>query len=239
MMMALLTYGTLLTCGIEGFAQNGQQNWVTTSYINESVSIFDNNGQPFRNPEDDVSGSSFFLADWKYGRIRLHDSTGYDHIRIRLNLQTQEVHFLNKNNTEMALPKGFVIGIILQDSQAVGGPAAYTFQAGFPSIDNQDRNNFYRVLADGRLELLESIRKVIVTNKNAMSGEEKKEINEYTDYYLFSAGALKKMKKDKAFLLTAMDDKKDKVAAYAADNKLNFKSIDDIGQIIRYYNALP
>jgi hypothetical protein len=229
----------LLLGSANSFAQAGQQNWATASGINEALSIFDKDGRPFTNPDEDVSGTPFFLPEWKYGALRLHDSVGYDHVRMRLNLQTQQVHFLNKNNLEMALPKGFIIGLILRDSSASGGPSAYTFQCGFPPIDNQDRNNFYRVLVSGRLALLESIRKVMSTEKNELSGEEKKNIRDYTDYYIFSDGVMKRMKKDKASVLALMVDKKDKVEAYATSGKLNFKSIDDIGQIIAYYNGLP
>jgi hypothetical protein len=229
----------LLLTGFKGLTQNGQQNWLTNSYINESVSVFDNNGQPFVNSEADVSGSSYFLADWKYGRLRLVDSSGYDHIRIRLNLQTQEVHFLNKKNVEMVLPKGFIREVILLDSSSPGDPLMYTFKCGFPAIDNQDGSNLYQVLAGGRLELLRSTRKIVSMEKNSISGEETKEISEYTDYYLFSGGTMKKLKKDRAFILGSVGDKKDKVDAYAVAGKLNFKSIDDIGRIITYYNGLP
>jgi hypothetical protein len=230
----------LLTGGV-GFAQNGtgQQNWLKSNNFDESISVFDKDGRPFVNTEDDVSGSSFFLPEWKYGRLRLADSIGYDHIRLRLNLQTQVVHFLGKNNVEMVLPKGFVREVVLIDSTAPDSPSTYIFRDGFPAIDNQDGSNFYQVLTGGRLKLLRSTRKIVSMEKNSISGEERKEIREYTDYYLFSGGMMKKLKKDRAFILGSVGDKKDKVEAYAAAGKLNFKSIDDIGRIITYYNGLP
>jgi hypothetical protein len=239
MRIAITISIVLLLGSASGFAQAGQQNWATASGINETMSIFDKDGRPFTNPAEDVSGTPFFLPEWKYGSLRLHDSVGYDHVRMRLNLQTQQVHFLNKNNLEMVLPKGFIMALVLRDSAAKGGPSAYTFRCGFPPVDNQDRNNFYRILADGRLTLIESLRKVASVEKNELSGEEKKNIRDYNDYYIFSDGVMKRIKKDKASVLALMADKKDKVEAYATSGKLNFKSIDDIGQIIAYYNGLP
>jgi hypothetical protein len=240
-MRILVTILTVLLLeNANSFAQAGVQNWATASGINDAISIFDKDGQPFTNPStEEVSGSPFFLADWKYGALRLHDSAAYANIRLRLNLVTQEVHFLNKNNVEMSLPKGFIIALVLRDSATGGVLSTYTFRCGFPPIDNQDRNNFYRILADGKLTLIESVRKVVSVEKNELSGEEKKNIRDYTDYYLFSDGVMKRMKKDKASVLALLADKKDKVEAWATSGKLNFKSIDDIGRIIAYYNGLP
>jgi hypothetical protein len=240
----VMTALTLFSLG--GFAQTqtGQQSWLTSSYLNESVSVFDKDGQPFHNTDAEYSGSVFFLAEWKFGRIRMRDNSGWDHIRLRLNLQAQEVHFLNRSNVEMALPKGLIREVVLLDSAAPDSAVTYTFQTGFPDIDNQDEASFYRVLVSGGLDsselgLVQSIRKVVSLDKNAISGEEKKEVREYTDYYLVRNGRLKRIKKDKTFILSSMGDKKDKVSVYIADKKLNFKSIEDIGQIIRYYNGLP
>lgn len=231
----------LVLGSIKGIAQtgSGQQNWLQANNFSESVSVFDKDGRPFVNSEEDVSGSSYFLPEWKYGQLRLTNGTGYDHIRLRLDLHTQEVHFMGKNGVEMVLPKGFIRELVLIDSSTPDSPSIYTFRDGFPAIDNQDGSNFYQVLVGGRLDLLRSTRKIVSMEKNSISGEETKEIREYTDYYLFSDGMMKKLKRDKAFILGAVGDKKDKVDAFAAAGKLNFKSIDDIGRIINYYNGLP
>jgi hypothetical protein len=243
--LSILMTALTLYC-VSGFAQTqtGQQNWLTNSYVNESVSVFDKDGQPFHNSDAEYSGSVFFLTEWKYGRIRMKDNSGWDHIRVRLNLQAQEVHFLNRSNVEMALPKGLIREVVLLDSAAPDSMVTYTFQTGFPDIDNQDEASFYRVLVSGGLDsgelgLVQSIRKVVALDKNAISGEEKKEVREYCDYYLVRNGRLKRMKKDKGFILSSMEDKKDTMSVYIAEKKLNFKSIDDIGQIIRHYDGLP
>jgi hypothetical protein len=203
------------------------------------IVVFDNNGKTFSDPPSDIAGSPFLLQEWQLGSITLQSNKRYDSIRVRLNLQTQQVHFLNQNNVEMVLPKSFVTELVLRDSAAEGGPLTYTFQSGFPAIDNQSKDNFYRVLISGRLALLESIRKLIFKEKNQATEEESKEFRDYTEYYLYSDGILKRLKKDKDFILSLMADKKDQVQAYAQSKKLNFRSIDNIGQIVAYYDALP
>jgi len=222
------------------FFLRAQSNFNLEGGTNGSrIVVFDNNGKIFSDPPSNIAGNPFLLQDWRSGSLILQGNKRYDSIRVRLNLQTQQVHFLNQNNVEMVLPKSFVVGLILIDSAAEGGPLTYTFQSGFPAIDNQSKDNFYRVLISGRLDLLESIRKVIVTEKNQMTEEESKEFRDYTEYYLYSDGIFKRLKKDKDFILSLMGDRKNQVEAYAQSRKLNFRSIDNIGQIVAYYDALP
>lgn len=228
----------LLTSPI--FVASAQAGFNTEGGTNGSrIVVFDNNGKIFSDPPSDVAGSPFLLQDWRPGSVILQGNKRYDSIRVRLNLQTQQVHFLNLNNVEMVLPKSFVAELVLRDSAAEGGPLTYTFQSGFPAIDNQTKDNFYRVLVSGKLDLLESIRKLIFKETNQATEEVTKEFRDYTEYYLYSDGVLKHVKKDKDFILSVMADRKDQVEAYAQSKKLNFKSIDNIGQIVAYYNALP
>jgi hypothetical protein len=163
---------------------------------------------------------------------------GYSNIRLRLDLLSQEVHFQNHDKVEMVLPKGLIREVVLKDSASRGAPHDYLFRCGFTPVDNQDRNNFYRVLASGKITLLESERKVIATDRNDLAGEVKKEIREYDDYYFYQNGTMQRWKKDKALLLELVADQRDKVDAFVAANSTNFKSIEDIGRLITYYNGL-
>jgi hypothetical protein len=239
--MPILLIFILPFSGPDAFSQAGQQNQITFSAaggFQTNLEVFDKNGQPFANPTEDVSGSPFFLPAWTSGMIRLRDSTGYTNIQLRLNLLSQEVHYQDRNKVEMALPKGFILEVVLKDSASPHGPQLYTFRCGYPPVDNQDQNNLYRVLASGKLTLLESVRKVVVTQKNEVSGEMQKEFHEYDDYYIYQNGAVHRLKRDKASILSLMADQQDKVSAFVESNKTSFKSIEDIGRLIVYYNEL-
>ena len=49
---------------------------------------------------------------------------------------------------------------------------------------------------------------------------------------------MKRIKKDKEYLLNLLADKRKEMEAYAADKKINFKSMDSIKKLIDYYNSL-
>jgi hypothetical protein len=49
---------------------------------------------------------------------------------------------------------------------------------------------------------------------------------------------MKRMKKDKEYLLSLLADKRKEMEAYVAGKKINFKSMDSIKKLIDYYNSL-
>ena len=222
-------------CSIYAIAQNGEQNWLKQNSYDRSVSVFDANGRAFTNRNWDIAGSAFFLDEWKYGSLKLNNNKEYGQLKLRLNLQNNEVHFISTNNVEMAVNKGLIKEITLSDSIKA---ATYTFQCGFPAIDQQDQNSFYLLLADGKIKFIKSIRKIISEDKDLISGEIKKEFITYEDYYFFFLNILQRIRKDRNYMLGIMGDKNDKIENFVKVNKLSYKSVDDIKKIVDYYNSI-
>jgi hypothetical protein len=202
-----------------------------------TFNVFDQSGKAFVNPAPDVGGTPFLANDWKYGTLVLNTSRRYDSVRIRLNLFSQQVHFLNSSNLEVALDKGYVKEIIFPDGKG-GVPGGMHFQNGFPTMDEQDAGNFYQVLVQGKIWLLLSIRKIIAQDKDAMSDEVRREYKTYEDYYAYDSKTMQRIRKDKTFVENLLADRKDKVEAFIAENKFKLRSIDEIRRVIEYYNTL-
>jgi hypothetical protein len=204
--------GLLISGALNGqvFAQDGFVAESTTL----SYNVFDKNGKAFVNPAPDVAGSPFLTDAWKLGSLVINTNRRFDSVKVRLNIYSQEVHFLDKNNNEMALAKGYIRSVVL-----AGG---LRFQDGFPPVDEQDANNFYQVLAEGKITLLLSIRKIIATQKDDMTGDVKKEYRTYQDYYLYDGKTMLRVKKDKALL---------------AGKEIKFKNIDELKKAVDAYNA--
>jgi hypothetical protein len=114
----------------------------------------------------------------------------------------------------------------------------YKFQTGFQLIDKQDQRNFYQVLAEGKCGLVKSITKSISERKNELSGEVAKEFETTENLYLFVKGELKRLKKDRDFVMAELADKQLPVNRFVLDNKINFKNLDQIVKLLNYYNSL-
>jgi hypothetical protein len=210
---------------------------VTRDLTLHNFNIFDADGKLFVNPYIDVAGSPFFLDEWKFGTIVLNDNKKFTDVHLRLNLQTQEVHFLKPDKNELVTPVGLVKEINLFDT-VNNVPVVYIFQRGFPAIDNQNVLNFYQVLGNGKIKFLESLRKVIHQEKNEYAGTIEKEFRQYEDFYFFTDNKIERIKRDKAYVLSFMKDKNDLINDFVKRNKLSFKSTEDIKKIIDYYNSL-
>src|SRR5579863_2859728 len=133
-MKRLLLFGLLLSGGLSGSAQDG---FVAQTGSPLSYNVFDRNGKTFVNPEPDVAGSPFFADDWRLGSVILVDNRKYDNVKLRINLYSGEVHFMDSIRKEMALEKGYVKEIILPGRNGTMTGAA-RFQCGFPAIDGLD-----------------------------------------------------------------------------------------------------
>lgn len=183
----------------------------TTSH---TYDVFDRNGKSFVNPAPEVSGTPFLTDDWRVGAVIVNSNRRFDSVKIRLNLLTQEVHILTNSNNEIALAKGYIKEILW--------PGRNRFQSGFPAVDNQDQDNFYEVLSEGKLWLLHSVRRVITERKDAMSTQVERSYTTFTDDYLYDGKSIQRITKGKAII---------------GGNEIKFKSIDQLKKAIDAYNA--
>jgi len=213
----------------DGFTYKGQT---------PSMEVFKQDGRPFTNPASDIEGTPFFTDEWKFSGVTLNTGKVVANIKTRLNLQSQELHFMDKNNVEMAVPGGLVKNVRFLESPGSDKVVA-EFQSGFPPVDKQDEHSFYQVLSSGKAGLLLFRQKTLVTQKNDLSGEVKKEFTAYESLYLSRNGGLGKIKKDKEDVLNALADKKEIIEAFVNSHRLKYRSMDDIRKIMDYYNSIP
>lgn len=195
----------------------------------------DVHGRPFQNPYEEVTGSPFLLNDWKLASLVTKTKMVLDSVYVRINVYNNEMHYLTRKNEEMVAEKGLIRDIILSDSAS--GNLLF-LKSGFPKIDNQNENNYYQVLSEGRLALLKCTRKIIATNKNDVSGESEKQFITYEDHFIFTKGEMKRLKKDKNFILKYMDDQKAAILSFVNTNSINFKNTNDLVKLFEYYNGL-
>jgi hypothetical protein len=214
---------------------HSQQNNFDQTPAND-IKLFDANGKAFVNPNADIAGSPFFIDGWKYGIITMTNNRSFSKRLLRIDVEKQEIHYLSENNTEMYVGNAYIKQVTFVD-YAQTPTAQYNFQSGFPSIDEQDEKYLYSVICDGKIKMIESIRKRVITDKNDLTGEMSKEYRTYEDYYIYADKAIQRLKKDKTFLLNLMISQKDKIESFVNTNKLSYKLPEDVKKIINYYNS--
>lgn len=201
------------------------------------VFISDVNGRPFESRFDDVSGTPYFDAAYKYGDITLKQGRRFVQVKMKINLVTQETIFVSANGIEGYMEAGMVKEIVYADT-TVDGIRSYRFQTGFPAVDRQTDKHFYQVLVAGRCSLLRSVVKKVMERRNELSGEVAKEFESVENVYLFVNGEMKRYKKDKESLLPLLADKRLEIDRYLAEQKINFKNMDQVVRLLEYYHSL-
>jgi hypothetical protein len=199
--------------------------------------IVDKNGGSFHSYYDGIEGNPFFIESFRPTTIKLVSGLEFKNVTARLDLYKQMIQVkLNGDTLKMILP-GSIAEVIFYDTvQSL--PCVYKFQTGYPEIDNLNRNNFYQVLSDGTVTLLRSSIKKINKIRNEMSGEVSSQFDTYEDHYFYVKYEMKRIKKDKEYILNLLSDKRKELETYITAQKINFKSMDSIKKLIDYYNSL-
>jgi hypothetical protein len=209
----------------------------TTSKWGQQIFLSDVNGQAFVNIYEGINGSVYDQTEYQLAKITLKDGRVYNDVKARINLLEHEVNFIASNGQEGFLGKGMASEIAYVENNA-SVQESKVFQCGFPSIDNQNRISFYQILLNGKASLLKSVYKAIQERNNDMSGERFKEFATYENMYLLKDGTMTRIKKDKSSLLVLFQDKKEAIAKYMDDQKLNLKNEAHLKALVQYYNTL-
>lgn len=234
-------YSKLITAVLFSFTANlltaqtgvGQKigKWDSQIYIS------DVNGRPVSNRYSDVSGYPFVFEHFKAGDIELKNGRKFADVPLKIDIVTHEILFTSSNNEPGVISSDFVQTVSVKDTVA-SVIQNHVYRTGFPSIDNYKSREFCEVLAEGKITLLKSMRKAVDTRKNDLSGEVYKEFVLYEDLYVYQNGEMKRMKKDRDFLLLLMQDQRAKMEEYLKRDKKNLKNPQILAETIRYYNQL-
>jgi len=71
-----------------------------------------------------------------------------------------------------------------------------------------------------------------------MSGEVHKDFVQAEEFYVFSNGEIKKLKKDKGYIQELMKDQEQKINEYLKNKKMNYKNTGMLTDLFNFYNTL-
>ena len=182
------------------------------------------------------NNSPYFNENYRFADILMVKGRKFINVKARIDLFNQTIAFV-ANDIEAMLEPGSVRELSYRDTTE-SGIISYRFRTGYPAIDNKTPNNFYIVLADGKCALLRSVEKRLTQRKNEISGQVFNDYETIENYFLFSKGEMKHLKKDKDFILSELADKQQEVNKFIQDNKLNLRNNDHLVKLLEYYNGL-
>lgn len=184
-----------------------------------------------------VSGSPFFIDEFKYAVIKLKSGRVLNKVRMKIDLVSNQTHIMTSNGMEGQLDAGMVKEISFTDTTS-NGLVFYKFISGLPEVDKNSPNHFYQVLEEGKCSFLKYYWKKVTERKNVFNGETLRDYETYDQYYIYFKNTMKPASKDMDFYLSEFADRLDQVKAFITENNTNFRKEDQVQKLIAYYNAL-
>jgi hypothetical protein len=188
-----------------------------------------------------VQGTPYFLDGWTQGRIDLVNGAKYENVPLKYDARNQNL-VLRRDQT-----RDSIIVFPMQVSQFLlraDDGAVWVFRR-FPlakTNDNDLKDSYFLVLYDGKTSLLKRVTKVFKKadyrdpySTNVRFDSYK---SDYAYFVLKPDNTLVKIKKSKKALFEALNDKGANVEAFAAQEKLEFKTDIDFAKVVKQYDGL-
>jgi len=209
------------------------------SNVGRLINLEDFNGRSLLKKYDpDITGSPFINADWIPAKITLAKGKEIGSLLVKLNIESNQVYFLDSTGKEMIAIDGLIkkidfINYYSKDS------IRYIFKSGYPNIDKQNENYIYQVFTEGKIELLAKKFKYIRTVKNELSGEIIKDfVDGSITLYVYSFDNMQLFQPKIDFVLSLLIDKHEEVNTFINANKINLRKTSDLIKLFSYYNKL-
>lgn len=152
--------------------------------------------------------------------------------KLRLNLQDNRLYYMEANEEmEVATPVKLVSFVVQEGNKNVA-----TFENGFPPVGKLGQDNFYQVLATGKVSLLLDT-KFLQTTRIQVPVGPVTETTKLENYYGSNGSVTVKITKAED-LAELMADKSTEVMDFIQKEKIKPKKQSDLIKVFNYYNGL-
>jgi len=189
--------------------------------------------------DPEVAGSPFINDDWVSAKITLSKGKEIGPLQVKLNIESNELYFLDSAGKEMIAADGLVKKVDCIDYYSKDG-IRYVFKSGYPPMEAQGEHYFYQVYTEGKIELLAKKFKYIRTEKNDLTGDISKNfVDGVVVLYVYAYGVIQPFRSNKNFVASLWEEQKQQeMNKFIAANKINFKNISDLIKLFNYYDSI-
>lgn len=188
-------------------------------------------------PLSRINGSPFYNEDWQLATLIGKSKKESWFCKAKMNLVTNEIHYLDIADNELVLESGIIKKIFLRDNIDTSKIIA-TFQYfnDLPIVPTDKKGLYIQILNEGSYALLK-YNKRYLTSKDSLFGTQKKYLFADDPHYYIShiqkPEPIKKLNTDNilAFLPSSLSYKN-----WIKDNKLDLRREKDAIAFFKYYN---
>lgn len=188
-----------------------------------------------------LKGSAFWKEEWQMATLIDKDSKTIDKVKIRLNLYTNEIHFISKAGKELVVVPGLVRKVVVHKSDESNDVLAVFENEMDQIVENNtqaENSSYVQVMNFGDIQLLKHTRKKIATADSLFGTLKRYYFSEQVMYYMNDkygkTERLKKLNQDNLMDVLPMFSRHKN---WIASNNINFKKEEDVVRFLDYYNA--
>jgi len=223
-------------CSIISLAQKTVDVGKQDVNVTDPNFFFAVNGQPFVNTKfvKVVEGSPYFSDAWMSGIVTTGGGKQYFNLALRLELISNELHFIDSNHSEM-IATGQLKQVKLTDTI---NQKVFTFiHSAFINGENIPRG-WFQLLTDGKhAALFKQYLKDIQESQPYGAATYEQHIVTHERYMVLYKNNFTEIKKTKD-ITEMFADKKAEVQKHISEQKLSAKFDADLIAIVNYYNSL-
>lgn len=186
-----------------------------------------------------LTAKNYFSLSWRTGRIYLFNQQAILDQQIRYDLDNNLIEIKTEDDTKIV--EGFKVRRFewIDDNNE---RSLFVNAAGYQYSIWME--GFYRILAEGKISLLERT-EIKVETDNTTGSEEIERYEKDTEpdelekkLYVAQGNIIRDLGRKKE-ILNHFGEKASKVEAYSKDHGLSFRDQNDLTQIVEFYNSLP
>jgi hypothetical protein len=195
-------------------------------------------GQPFSaNTYSGVKGSPYLIDSFMAAAITLNNGKTYQVDHLRLNLYTNQVHFLTPDGRELVAGDGVVKRIFFFLTPDSSHPVVYS--SGYPPASGVTPFVFMEELNSGDYALLRLTSRTIINDVGTSNSPMGQHFSDQSVYYLVNRkmNELVKWKKGVEYLEKALPSEASRIAKYTADHHLSCKNAGEVAEVLQYVST--
>ena len=195
-------------------------------------------GMPFTaGSYTNIRGSAFYIDSFTSAVIGLSNGKLYEYDKVKLNLYSNQLHFLTPSGEERVAGDGTVRKLYFFVSEDSSHPVV--FSSGYPSGYGYTNSSFFEEMNQGNLQVLRQISRTVVNDVGTSSSPMGQHFVDQMIYYLADQKAKKviKWKKGKEPLLEFLGSKSTVASQVITEKNLSCKSVADVVEVFNYVNG--
>jgi len=184
-----------------------------------------------------IRGSAYYIDSFAAGVIGLSNGKMYQYDQLKLNLHSNQLHFLTPDGQERVAGEGAIRKLYFFVTSDSSHPVA--FSSGYTSGYGYSSSTFFEEMNQGNLQVLRQISRTIVNDVGTSSSPMGQHFVDQSIYYLADQKAKKlvKWKKGKEQLLEFLGPDAALADQFITEKKINCRSVNEVVDVLTYVNG--